>query len=228
MKQYVKLFEEYSLNETIYQTGLGGGEMYASRGDSSVKSKTLSILKTGKWEKTESGKWALADAKRLADMWNAKDQSQWLNWFKDYSKDKEGKLEAKNFLNETAITVAVLDIMSKRESAEWLDAGGARSQCFANSIKWAEENSGKAIGGICIEKKNFTWYAHESLVVHAFCEKDKKYYEVTFPTPGLTKEVVYWPLITFGKTSEMTLSKDIWSYALGIEEGVKEYIKKYI
>jgi hypothetical protein len=228
MRQHIQLFEEFTLNETIYQTGLGGGNMYSSKGDSSAKSKALSILKSGKWEKSEAGKWALAEAKRLAEMWNSKDPAALPNWAKDWKLNKEGKIDESNFLSVTALTVAVLDEISKRESAEWLNAGGARNQCFANSITWAEENGGKAIGGICMEKKKFAWYSVESLVVHAFCEKDKKYYEVTFPTPDITKDAVYWPLITFGKTDERKLSQEIWSYAIGIEEAVKEYTEKYL
>jgi hypothetical protein len=60
--------------------------------------------------------------------------------------------------------------------------------------------------------------------VHAFVEKDKKYYEVTFPTASTVANVVYWPLLTIKGESESQVPQDAWSYALGIEEGVTEYI----
>ena len=60
--------------------------------------------------------------------------------------------------------------------------------------------------------------------MHAFVEKDKKYYEVTFPTASIVANVVYWPLLTIKNGGETQISQDIWSYALGIEEGVTEYI----
>ena len=229
MKKYIKLFEEFEINETVYQLGLGGGGVYSSRGDSSVKAKTISLLKSGKWERTAAGKWALEDAQRLADMWNAKDPSQIPGWIKTYATDKEGKFKPSNFISTTALIVAVLDETSKRESADWVEAGGARNQCFANSAKWAKENDGKAVGGICIPKDQLDKYSVESLVVHAFCEKDRKYYEVTFPNAGIAKNQIYWPLLTFNeKADEQEISQDIWSYALGLEDGVKEYIEKYL
>jgi hypothetical protein len=223
--KYVKTYESFNpLNETIYSTGLGGNLMYAKSGDSAVKRKTLSILKTSKWMKTPVGKSALAEADRLANMWKEKDPSTWPGWFKDYKKDAEGFITSSNFLSQTALTVCVLDEISKREKATWVNAQLQRSQCFGNATVWAAENDAKTIGGIVLEKKNLNTLYSDSLVVHAFCEKGNKYYEVTFPTPGITADVIYWPLITFSNPNEMKVAEETWSYALGIEEGVQEYL----
>jgi len=227
--KYIKTYESFllaesNINETVYSTGLGGDRQYARAGDAAIKRKTLSILNTGKWKNTASGKYVLAEGKRLADMWNAKDSATLPAFLKDYGKDADGKLKESNFYSETALIVAVLDELTKRVNVEWLNAGGARSQCFGNSSKWAAENGGEVIGGIAAEKDNLNTYYVESLVVHAFVEKDKKYYEVTFPTASISANVVYWPLLTIKNDNENQISQDIWSYALGIEEGVTEYI----
>jgi hypothetical protein len=223
--KYVKTYESFLLTEeTVYSTGLGSSRQYAKTGDAAVKRKTLAILNTGKWKNTASGKYTIAESKRLADMWNAKDPSQLGAWMKDYAKDADGKLKESNYYSETALIVAVLDELTKRAKVEWLNAGGARSQCFGNSSKWAAENKGKVIGGIVAEKEITNRYNVESLVVHAFVEKDKKYYEVTFPTASTVANVIYWPLLEIKNENETQISQDIWSYALGIEEGVKEYI----
>jgi len=228
MMKYFETFESFllkesNINETVYSTGLGGDRQYSRAGDASIKRKTLSILNTGKWKNTPSGKFTLTESKRLADMWNAKDPNSLPAFLKDYGKDAEGKLKESNFYSETALIVAVLDELAKRANVEWLNAGGARNQCFGNSAKWAAENEGTVIGGIAAEKDNLSKYFVESLIVHAFVEKDKKYYEVTFP-PATTANVVYWPLLTIKSESESQVSQDAWSYALGIEEGVTEYI----
>ena len=230
MKKHVKLFEEFAneINETVYQLGFDGSGKFAARGDSRVKSKTLSLLRSGKWMKTESGKWAMDKANELADMWNGKDPSELPGWIKGYITDKEGKFAMKNFISETAIIVAVLDEISKRESATMESAGGARNMCFDNSAEWAKENGGKAIGGICIDKKNMNYYSVESLIVHAFVEKDRKYFDVTISTPAVVNSLIYWPLITFDDADEKKIAEDTWSYALGIEEAVKEYVEKYL
>lgn len=224
---YVKTFKEFMLNETVYQLGIGGDGVYSNRINSSIKSKTISILKSRKWERTDAGKWALENAKRLADMWNAKDPDKIPSYIsKRWRYDSEGKVSMSSFISTTALIVAVLDVLSKKESAQWIQAGGTRNQCFANSIKWAQENEGKPIGGICIPKKQLGVYAVESLVVHAFSEKNRKFYEVTIPSVEVTKGLIYWPLITFdNNVTEEKVSQDIWTYALGIEEGVKEYVK---
>ena len=224
--KYVKLFEEFvnEINETVYQLGLGGGGKFGARGDSRVKSKVLSLLRSGKWMKTEAGKWAMEDAQRLTDMWNSKDPSELPGWMKSYSTDKEGKFKMSNFMKETAIIVAVLDETTKREKVIMESAGGARNMCFGNSAAWAKENGGKAIGGICMPQDKMKYYSAESLVVHAFVEKDRKYYDVTIATPAIVNSLVYWPLITFDNADEKTIAEDTWSYALGIEEAVKEYI----
>ena len=216
----VKSYEQF-----IAEAGFKGGERQYSRvGDVAIKRKTLSILNTGKWKNTVSGKYTLAEGKRLADTWNAKDSATLPVFLKDYGKDDEGKLKESNFYSKTALIVAVLDELTKRANVEWLNAGGARNQCFGNSSKWAAENEGEVIGGIAAEKDIFTSYSVESLVVHAFVEKDKKYYEVTFPTASTVANVIYWPLLAIENGSETQISQDIWSYALGIEEGVTEYI----
>ena len=223
--KYIKTYESFLLTEdTVYSTGLGGDRQYARTGDASIKRKTLSILNTGNWKNTISGKYTLTESKRLADMWNAKDSATLPAFLKDYGKDADGKLKESNFYSETALIVAVLDELTKRVNVEWLNAGGARSQCFGNSSKWAAENEGEVIGGIAAEKDSLNTYYVESLVVHAFVEKDKKYYEVTFPTASTVANVVYWPLLTIKNGGETQISQDIWSYALGIEEGVTEYI----
>jgi hypothetical protein len=201
--------------------------MYASSGKSSVKNDTLSILKSGSWTKTEAGKTAIDNAKKSAELWNSKDSSNRPAWSKEWKTSKDGKIKESNFIDLSALIVAVLDKISKRKSAIWINAGGARNQCFGNASRWAEETGGNAIGGICMNKNSIGKYSVESLVVHAFGEKGGTYYEMTFPTESLTKEIIYWPLISLSKTNEKTLSHDIWSYALGIEEGVKEYIDKH-
>ena len=227
--KYIKTFEDYqvsedfSLNETVYSTGLGGNLKYASGGDSSAKSKALSILKSGKWKNTSAGKHALVYAEDTAKRWNAQDPAKRPGWFKDFTVDKEGKLEAINFISASAVIVAILEEMTKSIEAEWVKAGGARNQCFGNAARWAEEMSGNAIGGICMEKDDIGKYYVESLIVHAFGEKNGKYYEITFPSEKITKNIIYWPLIAFGKTKEKKISEDTWSYALGIEEAVKEH-----
>jgi hypothetical protein len=229
--KYVKTFESFLnenfLFETVYQLDMGGRGNYGSI-DNSVKNKVIAILKSGKWMKTEAGKTAVNDAKENAEHWNSKDPSSRPAWAqKEWKFSKDGKVEESTFLKPTALIVAVLDEMTKREIATWINAGGSRNQCFGNAAKWAEENGGNAIGGICMKKDSIGKYYAESLVVHAFGEKEGKYYEMTFPTEGLTKDIIYWPLISLSKTNEKTLSQDIWSYALGIEEGVKEYIDKH-
>lgn len=226
--KYIKTFESFSINEdTVFDTGLGGNLQYATSGDPAVKKKTLSILSSGKWMKTPSGKYAIAEAKRLTDMWNAKDPSTHPRWFSEYSKDSEGKLKESNFLSVTALIVSVLDELTKRQSATWANYQGTRSQCFRNSAEWANETGGTPIGGIVAKSEILKRYSVGELVVHAFGEKDNKYYELTFPTAGLTADIIYWPLISFKNDNELKISKDIWSYALGIEEGVGEYIKDY-
>jgi hypothetical protein len=223
--KYVKTYESFLLTEeTVYSTGLGSSRQYAKVGDAAIKRKTLAILNTGKWKNTPSGKYTIAESKRLAAMWNAEDPSKLGAWMKDYAKDADGKLKESNYYSETALIVAVLHELTKRVKVEWLNAGGARSQCFGNSSKWAAENKGKVIGGIVAEKEITNRYNVESLVVHAFVEKDKKYYEVTFPTASTVANVIYWPLLEIKNENETQISQDIWSYALGIEEGVKEYI----
>jgi hypothetical protein len=229
--KYVKTFEDFQvsegfqqLNETVYSTGLGGNLKYASGGSSSAKSKTLSILKSGKWKNTPAGKFALEQADEIAKRWNDKDPAEKRpGWFKDYTVDKEGKLEAVNFISKTAVIAAVLDEITKSVEAEWIGGGGARNQCFGNASKWFEETGGKAIGGICMKKDDIGKYYAESLIVHAFGEKNGKYYEMTFPSETITKNIIYWPLITFVRADEKKISEDIWSYALGIEEAVKEH-----
>ena len=228
--KYVKSFQDFQvsegfqcLNETVYSTGLGGNLKYASGGSSSAKSKTLSMLKSGKWKNTPAGKFALEQADKTAKHWNEQDPAKRPGWFKDYTVDKEGKLEATNFISVSAVIVAVLDEITKSVEAEWIEAGGARNQCFGNASKWSEETGGKAIGGICMKKDDIGKYYAESLIVHAFGEKNGKYYEMTFPSAIITKNIIYWPLITFDKAGEKKISEDIWSYALGIEEAVKEH-----
>ena len=227
--KHVKTFEDFQvsnnecLNETVYSTGLGGSLKYASSGDSSAKSKTFSILKSGKWKNTSAGKHALAQAEDAAKRWNDQDPAKRPGWFKDYTVDKEGKLEATNFINVSAVIVAILDEMTKSIEAEWVETGGARNQCFGNAARWAEETGGNALGGICMKKDDIGKYYVESLIVHAFGKKDGKHYEMTFPNERITKNIIYWPLITFGKADEKKISEDIWSYAMGIEEGVTEH-----
>jgi hypothetical protein len=230
MKKHIKLFEEFAneINETVYQLGFDGSGKFAARGDSRVKSKVLSLLRSGKWEKNEAGKWAMDKAKELADMWNSKDPAELPGWIKSYSTDKEGKFKMNNFISKTAIIVAVLDEISKRESATMESAGGARNMCFGNSAEWAKNNDGKAIGGICIDKKKMAYYSPDSLVVHAFVEKGRKYYDVTITAPAIVNSLIYWPLITFDNADEKKIAEDTWSYALGIEEAVDEYIQKYL
>ncbi len=227
--KFIKTYESFlltesNINETVYDIGLDGRFQYARIGDPSVKRKTLSILNTAKWKNSISGKFTLAESKRLADMWNAKDINTLPGFIKDYNKDAEGKLKESNFYSETALTVAVLDELTKRSNVEWLNAGGARSQCFGNSLKWATENKGLVVGGICANKDILNRYSVDSLIVHAFVGKDKKYYEVTFPTANTVADVIYWPLLAIKDKNETQISQDIWSYALGIEEGVIEYI----
>jgi len=228
--KYVKTFEDFQvsegfqcLNETVYSTGLGGNLKYASGGSSPAKSKTLSILKSGKWKNTIAGKTALAQAEETAKRWNDEDPAKRPGWFKDYTVNKEGKLETANFISVSAVIVAVLDELAKNVDAEWVEAGGTRNQCFGNASRWADETGGNAIGCICMQKDQIGKYYVESLVVHAFGEKDGKYYEMTFPSATITKNTIYWPLITFNKAGEQKISEDIWSYALGIEEAVKEH-----
>ncbi len=230
MKKHIKMFEEFAneINETVYQLGFDGSGKFAARGDSRVKSKVLSLLRSGKWEKNEAGKWAMDEAKELAEMWSAKDPAELPGWMKSYSTDKEGKFKMGNFISKTAIIVAVLDEISKRESATMESAGGARNMCFGNSAEWAKNNDGKAIGGICIDKKNMNYYSVESLVVHAFVEKGRKYYDVTITAPAIVNSLIYWPLITFDNADEKKIAEDTWSYALGIEEAVDEYVEKYL
>ena len=228
--KYIKTFESFSINEdTVFDTGLGGNLRYATSGDPTVKKKTLAILSSGKWMKTPSGKYTITESKRIADMWNAKDPSTLPNWMSDYAKNAEGKLKESNFLSVTAIIVSVLDELTKRQNATWADYQGTRAQCFRNSAEWANETGGTPIGGIVAKSEILKRYGVEELVVHALGEKDKKYYELTFPTASLTADIIYWPLISFSNDNELKISKDTWSYALGIEEGVEEYIKdKYL
>lgn len=226
--KYIKTFESFSINEdTIYDTGLGGNLQYATSGDPAIKKKTISILSSGKWMKSPSGKYAIAEAKKIADMWNAKDPSTLHSWMSDYERNSEGKLKESNFLSKTAIIVSVLDELTKRQKVTWADYQGTRSQCFRNSAEWADKTGGTPIGGIVAKSEILKRYGVEELVVHAFGEKDNKYYELTFPTAGLTADIIYWPLISFKNDNELKIAKDIWSYALGIEEGVDEYIKDY-
>lgn len=225
--KYIKTFESFSINEgSVYDTGLGGDLQYATSGNSVVKKKTLSILSSGKWMKTPSGKYAITEAKRLADMWNAKDSNAHPRWFSEFDKDRDGRLKESNFLSKTAIIVSVLDELAKRQKAIWADYQGTRSQCFRNSAEWASETGGTPIGGIIAKSEITKRYGVGQLIVHAFGEKDNKYYELTFPTASLTADIIYWPLISFKSDNELKIAKDIWSYALGIEEGVEEYIKK--
>jgi len=230
MKKHIKLFEEFAneINETVYQLGFDGSGKFAARGDSRVKSKVLSLLRSGKWMKTDSGKWAMDKANELADMWSSKDPAELPGWIKSYSTDKEGKFKMSNFISKTAIIVAVLDEISKRESATMESAGGARNMCFGNSAEWAKNNDGKAIGGVCIDKKNMNYYSVESLIVHAFVEKGGKYFDVTISAPAIVNSLIYWPLITFDNADEKKIAEDTWSYALGIEEAVDEYLEKYL
>ena len=223
--KYIPTFESFLLMESVYDTGLDGRLQYAKAGDSSIKKKTLSILNTGKWKNTVSGKYTIAEGKRLADMWNDKDPNTLPAFIRDYSKDNKGKLKESNFYSETALIVAVLDELTKRANVEWLNAGGAKSQCFGNSLKWATENKGAVVGALCAKKDIFNRYGVGSLVVHAFVEKDKEYYEVTFPNADIVADVIYWPLLTIKDKNETQISQDAWSYALGIEEGVKKYIE---
>ena len=72
------------------------------------------------------------------------------------------------------------------------------------------------------------YYSVESLIVHAFVEKDRKYFDVTISTPAVVNSLIYWPLITFDDADEKKIAEDTWSYALGIEEAVKEYVEKYL
>ena len=87
--KYVKTYESFlydsSLNETVYQLGFDGSGKMVSRGDSGVKAKTLSLLRSGKWMKNEAGKWAMDKATELTDMWNSKDQSELPGWIKGNS-----------------------------------------------------------------------------------------------------------------------------------------------
>jgi hypothetical protein len=223
--KYIKTYENFNaLNETVYSTGFGGDLVYSNRGDSAVKRKTLSILKSGKWMKTPAGKFALDEANSLADMWKERDPSTWPGFFKDYTKDIEGNLKYTNFLNQSALITCVLDELSKREDAVWVDAGLERNKCFHNAATWANENKETAIGGICIAKDQLDKFWVESLVVHAFCKKGSKYYEVTLPNEQLAAKQIYWPLLSFKNSNEMEISEKIWSYAMGIEEGVNEYL----
>lgn len=225
--KYIKTFESFSLNEdTVYDTGLGGVLQYATSGDPLVKKKTLSILSSGKWMKTPSGKYAITEAKKIADMWNAKDPNTHPGWFSEYVKDSEGRLKESNFLSKTAIIVSLLDELTKRQTAIWANYQGARSQCFRNSAEWASETGGTPVGGIVAKSEILKRYSVEDLIVHAFGEKDNKYYELTFSSARLTDDIIYWPLISFKNDNELKIAKDTWSYALGIEEGVEEYIKK--
>jgi len=228
--KYVKTFEDFQvsegfqyLNETVYSTGLGGNVFYASKGDSSIRSKTLSMLKSGKWKNTAAGKTALTNAEESANHWNAQDPAKRPGWFKDFTVDAEGKMSSSNFISIQAVIVAILDELVKSVEAEWIEAGGTRNQCFGNAARWSEETGGKAIGGICMQKDEIGKYYGECLVVHAFGEKGGQYYEMTFPSAAITKNTIYWPLITFNKAGEKKISEDIWSYALGIEEAVKEH-----
>jgi hypothetical protein len=228
--KYIKTFKDFQvsegfqyMNETVYSTGLGGNVKYASGGSSSAKSKTLSILKSGKWKNTLAGKTALAQAEENAKHWNDQNPTKRPGWFKDFTVDKEGKLEAVNFISKTAVIAAVLDELVKNVDAEWVEAGGAGNQCFGNASRWADETGGNAIGCICMQKDEIGKYYGECLVVHAFGKKDGKYYEMTFPSARITKNTIYWPLITFYKAGEMKIAEDTWSYALGIEEAVKEH-----
>lgn len=216
------------LTETVYGVGLGGGGVYSSKGDPSTKAKTISILKSGAWKNSEAGKFAIKQSKELADYWNSKDPESWPAWFKrDYAFDEEGKLKEINFLSIPALIVAVLDQMTNRVSAEWVGIKGKRNQCFQNAINWALEIGGNPVGGIVLPKEQVGKYYVDRIIVHAFTEKAGQYYEVTFPEKGITDNVIYWPLITFNKdtTSESKVSSTTWSYALGIEEGIKEYFK---
>lgn len=224
IKEFNEFINEITLNETVYSSGLGGNLIYANHINSDAKQKALQILNTHNWQKTNEGKFAISEAEKLANMWNAKDQSTQPKWFNEYKRNVNGDLTYSNFINVTTLTVVVLNKLSKQVQVEWIDTYGTRNRCFDNSANWANENSGIAIGGICMSKDAINKYYVESLVVHAFTKKDNTYYEVTFPNAKITHNNIYWPLINFNKTSGDVISKDIWSYALGIEEGVKEYI----
>jgi hypothetical protein len=215
---------ESSINETVYNSGLGGDLVYSKTGDSSIKRKTIGILKSKKWMKTQVGKNMLDEADRLANMWKERNPSTWPIHFKDYKKDADGFVKPSNFIKATGLIVCVLDEISKRENATWVDAKLRRGHCFGNATEWAFKNEAKTIGGIIIETGNLNILSTESLVVHAFCEKGNNYYEVTIPTPGRTAEVIYWPLITYSNPNEMKVAEETWSYALGIEEGANEYL----
>lgn len=224
----IKLFEEFykesMLNETVYSTGLDGMDLYSVVGDLNIKKKTIQFLKTEKWQKTDEGKFAMGEAQKIANIWNLKDPSLHPKWFSEYTTDIDGKLKPSNFISVTALIVAVLNHLSKPVKAEWLDSGLKRNYCFDNSAQWATRNNGTPIGGICIPKSAIQTYKTDTLVVHAFVQKDNKYYEVTIPSAKVTADTIYWPLIQFDQTIGPKISKDIWSLSLGIEEGVKEYL----
>ena len=219
----IKLFEEFikddTLNETVYSSGLGGTQVY-----SDIKKKTIKVLETQKWQKTNEGKFAISEANKLAKIWNLKDPSQHPIWFSEYTKEANGDLKPSNFISVTALIVAVLNSMFKPVSVEWLDSGLKRNHCFDNSIEWATQNNGTAIGGICMPKDAINQYNAESLIVHAFVKRDNKYFEVTIPNSSITNNIIYWPLTTFKLTTGDQISKQIWSLSLGIEEGVREYL----
>lgn len=215
------------LNETVYGLGLGGSDSYkySSEGDSGIKAKTISILESGAWKKTEAGAYAIKKAKELTDMWNAKDPSERPVQMKNYAVDEEGNLKESNFIQIPALIIAVLDVMTKRISnVEWVGIKGKRNQCFQNAINYAKEIDGSPVGGIVLPKDQVGKYYTDRIIVHAFTKKANQYYEVTFPQQGITETVIYWPLVTFNKDStEEGVATTTWSYALGIEEGIKEY-----
>lgn len=219
-------FCDKNINETVFSTGLGGNLNYGNQINNKTKLEVINWLKTEKWQKTEPGKFAINQAKELSKMWNNKGADNLPLWAKEWSV-KDGIIEDRNFLSVTALIVAYLDNITKRQSATWIDSGLQQNLCFRNAIQWSNENDTIPVGGIIIERKNLKTYYVESLVCHAFVEnKQQKFIEVTAPRIK-TEGLIYWKLFEYTGDHVNEFSELIWNEAISIEEGVKEYIEKH-
>lgn len=223
---YIKKFKQFLNEDTVYSTGLGHDlRIYSDKPDKNFYDKCIKILEDGKWKSSEVAKLAFSEAERIAEMWNSTPEDKWPVWAKSgpYTWElKDGKPKAKNFLSVSKIILAVSNMIVEPVKADSVDHEFRQNRCFEYSIKWSKQNSGKAIGGICAPLSIEKVYT-ETIVVHAFCEKDARYYDPTFGK-DIAKKLIYYPFFEYNGTSDREFSEMCWQYALGIEKAVKQFL----
>jgi len=214
--------KKYSLNEYIFSTGLSGNK-YSSDIILEFKNEVLNYLDKGTWKKTPEIKQMFTEAERRLKMWSEKKPKDWPGWFKHFKRNEDGTLSIYNFTNPSAIsyiflkeTIGEHGAISIKPSKNW------RTECFFQSIEYKNEHPEfNIVGGIIIKNDNKKNICLENLVVHAFNEKNRKYYDPTF-SQQLVEQLTYFPLFLYEGDSEDELAKMCWKYANSIEAAIEE------